>query len=686
MTCYANAGLLIAGTKEGAMHKAHLILLCVLMTVSMASGQDMDEYISEVISSPIQSHEDVIYQLREYLMERAPRLPKPVSAEAWTTQAEQARKHLLGDVIYHGWPKGWIESSPKFEEIDTIETGKGYRIRKLRYEIVPGFWSVALLYEPDDLHGKVPAILNVNGHVGPEGKAVDWKQKRCINYALRGMIALNIEYMDMGELYRKDNDHGYLGHLDLVGVNGVGLFYLVMRRALDYLYLDPHVDQKRIGMTGLSGGGWQSIVLGSLDKRLNVVIPVAGFGAFANQLARTDDMGDNEQDATDFFDRQDYVTLTAMRAPRPTLLINNAEDSCCFRAPLVKPYIYDQVKPFFALYGAESAFQFHENFDPGNHNYERDNREQSYRFFDKYFHLPASDKEIPVYPQIMTYQQLVVGLPADNLTILGLARKLAGDIQRDPIPDEANRTAWAAAQRAKLKLVVRYKPVLIKHVWAVDNTSHLGLESISYRFEFDNGLSATGVWLKATDSPTDSPVDIVLDDKGRKGAANEVWDRTPEVANLLNRGDLVILVNLLFFGDDSPADISSSPLPAYFASAVAAIGDRPLGIESAQLVSVAHWAQRTYNPGPVYLETTGIRTQMAALISAAIEPGLFAQINVHQGMKDLGYLLQRPVMYYDAPDMFCLDLYKDFDIDRLIAITKARVLENTMLGLSQNTK
>lgn len=127
-------------------------------------------HVSDVVNTPIQSYDDVIYQLREYLMERAPKLPKPVSAEAWTTQAERTRKHLLGDVIYHGWQKDWIESSPKFEEVGTIETGKGYRIRKLRYEIVPGFWSAGLLYEPVDLHGKVPAILNVNGHIGPKAR------------------------------------------------------------------------------------------------------------------------------------------------------------------------------------------------------------------------------------------------------------------------------------------------------------------------------------------------------------------------------------------------------------------------------------------------------------------------------------------------------------------------------------
>ncbi|HXH48032.1 MAG TPA: acetylxylan esterase [Terriglobia bacterium] len=644
------------------------LLLSVLFLATMACGQEVPEQVSAIAGKPIQSHEDVIGQLREYLMARAPQLPKPVSAQAWTERAEQIRKHLLNDVVFHGWPREWVDAPPRFEQAGTTETGKGYRIVKLRYEVVPGFWSAALLYEPAELHGKVPAILNVNGHVGPQGKAVDWKQKRCINYALRGMLALNIEYVNMGELFRSENDHGYLGHLDLVGASGVGLFYLVMRKALDYLYENPNVDRDRVGLTGLSGGGWQSIVLGSLDKRVKVDIPVAGYCAFANQLARIADMGDNEQDATDFFDGQDYVFLTAMRAPRPTLLINNAEDSCCFRAPLVKPYLYDQVKPYFALYGAQDDFQFHQNTDPGYHNYKLDNRQQSYRFFDKYFHLSASDKEIPVDSEIKTYQQLVVGLPADNQTILGLARELAARIKRDPIPPAASRTEWIAAQRAKLKEVVRYKPVTMKHVWAVANTFNSGLASISYRFELSNGLSATGVWFKETDTPDGAPVDIVLDDKGRKGAAGEVWNRMEQLAYLLDRGDQVVLVDLLFTGDASPAVESPSYVPSLFASAVATVGDRPLGLESAQLVAVTRWAEETFNSHPVHVELTGIRTQMAALIAAAIEPGLFSSVTVHQGMKSLDYLLQHPVGFDDAPDLFCLDLYKDFDVDCLIAV------------------
>ena len=43
-------------------------------------------------------------------------------------------------------------------------------MRKLRYEIVPGFQSTAILYEPENLSSKVPAILNLNGHMCAPGE------------------------------------------------------------------------------------------------------------------------------------------------------------------------------------------------------------------------------------------------------------------------------------------------------------------------------------------------------------------------------------------------------------------------------------------------------------------------------------------------------------------------------------
>ena len=413
-------------------------------------------------------------------MKRVVKLPKPTTAGQWTAESTRLRRHLLDDVVFHGWPKDWWEGPPKFEDLGILHSGNGYRIRKLRYEIVPGFQSVALLYEPEQVHGKIPAILNVNGHEYKDGKAAEYKQRRCINFAKRGILALSLEWLGCGELRdpngKEGNQHWIAAHLDLAGANAAGIFYLAMRRGLDYLYNHPSADRARLGMTGLSGGGWQTITLSSLDERVSVAVPVAGYASMVSEVERVSDTGDIEQIPTDFFAGTDNAHLTAMRAPRPTLLIYNAEDDCCFRAPLVKPYVFDQVLPFFTILNQSDNFQWHENRDPGVHNYQLDNRLQAYRFFAQHFGLAPINDEIPVDEEIRSYEDLVVGLPKSNLTMLGLAKKLAAGIERQRMPSGPEALdAWAGLQRDKLKQLIRYHPATVTHPWAISNTKAKGI-------------------------------------------------------------------------------------------------------------------------------------------------------------------------------------------------------------------
>lgn len=636
------------------------VLILLLLASSFAKGQSTPEQVGSILERQIQTASVARFQLQQYLIQRAPKLPAPTNAQQWRDEAARLRKHLLDDVIFHGWPAEWVNAPCKFEDQGEIESAKGYRMRKLRYEIVPGFQATAILYEPDNLSGKAPAVLNVNGHVGPLGKAIEYKQKRCINYARRGMLALNLEWLSFGELSHAENRHWFGAHLDLVGANAVGLFYLAMRNGLDYLYEHPHVDRSRIGVTGLSGGGWQTILLSSLDERVTVAIPVAGYASLVSRLERPLDVGDIEQNGTDLLVGQDYPHLTAMRAPRPTLLIYNAEDECCFRAPLVKSYIFDDVKPFFSLFGKENLFVWHENTDPSTHNYQLDNRQQSYRFFSKYFNLPVVESEIVVDAEIKSYEELVVGLPEDNLTILGLAKKLAGEIKHQPLPLVAPaRAEWAAAERSKLKTLVRYSPASVKQAWAVANTKNRGLETRSYLFEFSNGLSGTGVWLKATTSLDNAPVTIILHDDGKKSARAEVSER-------VNRGEQVVAVDLLFTGDASP----ENPGPSAYTQLLATTGDRPIGMEAAQLIGIARWLSQMSRAQQVRLESTGIRNQVTALVASALEPTLFSEVLISRGMPSFRYLLDAPVTYQLAPDLFCLDLYKEFDLDRLALLAE----------------
>src|SRR5207237_3428355 len=149
--------------------------------------------------------------------------------------------------------------------------------------------------------------------------------------------ALSLEWPGFGELSPPENGHDYGAHLDLVGANALGFFYLAMRRGLDYLAAVPQVDPARLGVTGLSGGGWQAIVLSALAERVAGAVEVAGFGSLESNLTHPVDTDEIEENPTDLTDGEDYSYIVAMRALRHTLHIHTAEDACSLHAAQMKP-------------------------------------------------------------------------------------------------------------------------------------------------------------------------------------------------------------------------------------------------------------------------------------------------------------------------------------------------------------
>jgi dienelactone hydrolase len=634
------------------------LLLSVILAAVFgipSAAQTEPRYQEEILRQEILPPEVALFQLRQYILNRVSesKLSAPATAAEWTADSKRIREEILSGIVFHGWPKEWVESAPKFEDLGVVP-GNGYQIRKLRYEIVPGFQSTAILYEPLNLHGKVPAILNVNGHVGALGKSVEYKQKRCITFARNGILALNLEWLSYGELSAEFNQHWYGAHLDLAGANELGLFYLAMRRGLDYLYEHPNTDRARVGMTGLSGGGWQTIILSSLDERVKEAAAIAGFSSIIPRVEATEfgDIGDIEQSATDLFNGRDYPWLAALRAPRPTLLAYNAEDDCCFRAAMVKPGVFDAIGPFFTLYGKREDFAWHENRDPGTHNYQLDNRKAAYEFFSHHFEIPLIEEDPGIGSEVKSYDELVVGLPADNLTIVGLARQFADQVKRDALPSEASSRD---RERARLKEIVRYQAAKASRVWTTGVTKHGGIETKTHLFAMTDGLTTSGVWLRPIGALESAPATIILDDKGKAAASVAVTDR-------VNRGEQVLAADLPFYGD-AWKDESTW----LFEQMIDTTGARPLGIEAAHLVELAHWLKQQGAPR-VRLETNGMRSQVAALVAAALEPNLFSEVAVQHGIASLRYLVDKPVPFHEAADLFCLDLYKFTDVDRLVVL------------------
>ena len=634
--------------------------LCIAIVVAMGSARGDVAAWLDTAAVPM---EVTAGQVREFLMARVPPLTVPETREAWGAEAQRLRREFLEKVVLEGVPESWTSPETAVVWGDMIDKG-AYRIRKLRYEALPGLWIPAALYEPAEDVQRVPAVLNVNGHVGPPGKAFPEEQIRCINLARRGMLALHPEWFSFGELGNPEYGHSNLAYLDLVGVRGVSVFYLALKRALDVLAMDPRTDQDRIAMTGLSGGGWQTAFLSSLDERIDLIVPVAGHGAMKPRIEDVGDLGDLEQVPSDMLTVADYTHLTALFAPRPTLLIYNAKDNCCFLPEVTLPALYDVVMPVYSLFGAEVMFEKYVNEDPGTHNYALDNRQQFYRFLNKHFLPPDArvDAEIPSEEELLQPEELYVGIPEDNATFVSLAKAELAGIERADIPNAAaDFDGWQEARRVILAEVARPVTMTFRAV-EQSETEDGDARATTYRLKSDDWTIPAVYIVPAGADKT--RLTVVVADAGMASMRDTIVD-------LLARKRQVVAVDPTFMGRNLPHESQSDRL----AMAVNATGDRLLGIQAGQIAAVCKLARRELSPQTLEILTQGANAGLAALVAVGMTPGTADRITLLDMPERIGQLIAEQGAYKRFPAVFCFGLLKAFDVPELVALCQPAVVE-----------
>ena len=577
-------------------------------------------------------------ELHRFILSKMARFQCPEKAGDWKRTARSLRGQFLKDVYLKGHPTSLLREKPRVVWGDVMETGRGYRIRKLRYEGYPEMWIPALLYEPTDLKGKVPGVLNPNGHHAG-GKAMDYKQARCINLAKRGMLALNTEFIGMGEL-QASREHNRIGHLDLCGVAGVAVFYLAMKRGLDVLLAHRNCDPKRVAMTGLSGGGWQTAVLSALDERVTVIVPVAGHSPVWQRVTCLADIGDLEQVPADLCTVADFDAMTALFAPRPSLLIYNLWDDCCFRSRRTRLSVYNPVRPVYELLGVEDRFRFYENRDPGIHNYEADSRGQLYRFLNAHFELETPEDDLPYEDELLSASQLSVGVPEDNATFLSLAAQAAKGLPESSMGKRATET-WKQKTRKRLADVMQVSTFRVKE----EVVGRRG-DSVQYRLHLGSDWTVPVNLFQGG-----SEVHVLVDDRGRPGMM-------AQVSQGLADGERVVAADVFGTGETN--------VPARMQMVLASAGGRPLGILVGQILAVIKWAGKRRK---VRLSATGPVTAFAGLCAAALQPGRFSHLHLDGLYHSLKQLIDLPVSYDHAVPLFCFGLLRVVDAPELLAMT-----------------
>ncbi len=631
--------------------KQKLAVACVLSGVCFFSGieaQAANERlktstaIERALAQEIIGPDLALEEVRVFNETRVPDMPSVRSAAEWKAKAREYRRNVLNKVVFRGEAAKWRDTPLRVEWSAVIEGLPGYRIRKLRFEAVPGWWIPALLYEPMKLSGKRPVVLNVNGHDG-KGKAADYKQIRCINQAKRGMIALNVEWIGMGQ-FASRMSHYQMNQMDLCGTAGIAPFFLNMSKGLDVLLSHPNADPKRVAVAGLSGGGWQTIFISSLDERVTLANPVAGYSSFKTRARHGMDLGDSEQTPNDLALYADYTHLTALLANRAALLTYNAKDNCCFTAGHALPPLLAAAQPIFRLLGRGEFLRSHINHDPGSHNFELDNRQQLYRFIgDVFYQGQEYDwQEIPSADEVKTYDELLVDLPEENGGFNSIA---LGLMETLPKPFEGDKPR-------RLLEIVSAKNYTAK-------AKRVRGEGAMVHFQFQVGDDWT---LPGTVFTPDAPMatTLLIADAGRKAQAERV-------ESLLAKGRRVVAFDPFFFGESK---IKSRDF--LHVILMHAAGERALGVQASQISAVAEWAKKQYKQ-PVELMSAGPRLSVAARL-AAVQSNAISALKLHDPMKSLKEVIRENKGANHMPEMMCFGLLESFDLPQIEALIAPRPL------------
>jgi dienelactone hydrolase len=257
----------------------------------------------------------------------------------------------------------------------------GYRIEKVVFQGLPGEWIPAHLYVPDRLAGRTPGVLFYNGHWFPDSKSRPDVQAFCINMAKLGFVVLDYETFGQGERGLSWRDHRRSEGL-LAGIAQQGFAVYDTQVALEYLLTRKEVDAKRIGMTGGSGGGFNTWINTALDDRIKVAVPVVGTcNLYEQAMARIDrdwDPSDHCHYVPGFFRYANNHEFAAMAAPKPVLVVSATEDKSF---PIRGVHeVVDYARRLYSSYGEPEHFGYSEDSTEA-HGYQIKKREAAYGWF-----------------------------------------------------------------------------------------------------------------------------------------------------------------------------------------------------------------------------------------------------------------------------------------------------------------
>jgi dienelactone hydrolase len=586
------------------------------------------------------------------LEQRARRALEAIPHARTREQADAARAGLRGKLRASlgferfAWPP---DLQPRV--VGTLRR-PGYRLEKIVYQALPGMPVPAHFYVPDNLAAPAPAVLHYTGHWWEEGMADADIQSFCAGMARLGFVVLVFDTFGQGERGASSRDHRRVEALP-VGISQQGFAEYETRCALQYLISRPEVDPQRIGITGASGGGYNTWITSALDGRIACAVPVVGTSEFYEQLhdARPGDFWSHAGEHCHFVPGllryANNHELLAMVAPKPLLIVAASKDSSFPLAGNEQIYAYG--RELYGSYGAPEKIGFFVDTSSG-HGYQQKKREAAYGWFLRWLQHRGDGRpfaEPPIKSMLFDAAELRCFPPGGNLAagpgMMAAVKRIAdavqpaGEIPRWRVP--ARQATFSALQRF---------------------TVH------------SEGLDIPGFYVRAA---SERGVALAVDDSGKEALTVD-----PVVAHLLSAGWSVCGVDPRGIGE---LEVMQK---GWLGAVSLLLGDDYVGLQARDLARAA----ALFAGKPVAIYARGPNAALAATYLVPNQERL-AWFILRDGFLSLRHLIDRPesmpasfrlraadrnrTLWFDRelPLPYCpFDALRRFDLPQLLAATAAR--------------
>lgn len=384
----------------------------------------MNEELFRCSGTQLKDH--IFGRQEEMMTEGDQRRSQISSLEELKAYNQEMRKRFIEEL------GGLVETTEPLDARITRTQDMGdFVLENVMFKSRPHTYVTGNMYLPKGITYPAPAVLFVGGHAN-DGRMYEQYNKVCQVLTRAGLIVFAIDPTGQGErqnFYDPEsgknpvpgcvNDHNLCGTPAVALGKHLGRYFLCdQMRAVDYMISRPEIDPERIGMTGSSGGGTQTVAMMVCDDRIHAAAP-GTFVTTRREFMYTGMPQDMEQIwpacAQYGFD---HVNALMLFAPKPVAILAVSSDFFPIEGT---QETLEEAKRIYGFYGKEENVRVYE--DDFYHCYTMELAVRAAEFFSEVF---LGEKKTPDTAELLelTHETLrvtesgqVLGELADALPV-----------------------------------------------------------------------------------------------------------------------------------------------------------------------------------------------------------------------------------------------------------------------------